>query len=208
MTATLTKTRTVLAAVSLGLCCLLAACAPSGAGQGTSAEGSASSDAGTGSEAPVVAVDWSPESDCVTCHENEGASLSDTACELSAHPDLRCVDCHADEASLSQAHEGATADGKKPTKLKATEVDQAACLECHYGSVEALAEATAGTVTVVDSQGTEANPHEVLLQEQHAEIACADCHNMHSDKDVTEVAHNECLSCHHTDVFQCYTCHE
>ena len=37
-------------------------------------------------------VDWSMESDCVTCHTTEAASMTDAKCpQASAHADLTCV---------------------------------------------------------------------------------------------------------------------
>ena len=94
-----------------------------------------------------------------------------------------------------------------PKKLKKTEVPDDACLSCHYGAREELVAATVD-VAVVDSKGTAVNPHDVTPSEQHDTIRCADCHGMHDAEKLADKADVECASCHHADVFECYTCHD
>ena len=60
--------------------------------------------------------------------------------------------------------------------------------------------------TLVDVQGTKANPHEVMtLTAGHKDIVCADCHSEHGPElDEAMV----CVSCHHMGTYECNTCHE
>lgn len=143
-----------------------------------------------------------------TLKASAAASIGESACEASAHASMTCIDCHTDEDALAAAHSDATSASKMPTKLKQTEVENSLCLSCHEGTLENLVSATEGIASVTDSKGTAVNPHSVLSSEQHAGILCGDCHSMHSDKGIEESAHDECISCHHADVFQCYTCHD
>ncbi len=194
------------AALALVLCLgvgALAACAPAASG---SPEPEADAAAPEGTTA-AGDFSWSADADCATCHSAAVESGANEACGYSQHAEMPCMTCHDDEAGLAAAHEGVAASDKVATKLKETVVKDEPCLSCHGGSLESLVAATPDAV-VMDSKGTEANPHEVLQQEQHGEIACADCHQMHDDKPIETAAHDECLSCHHTDVFTCYTCHE
>ena len=90
-------------------------------------------------------VDWSMESDCVTCHTTEAASMTDAKCpQASAHADLTCVQCHTDEAVLSKTHEGVTLADKPASKATVVTVDAATCQDpaCH-GTMEEMA-ATVG----------------------------------------------------------------
>lgn len=179
-----------------------AGCAPK-ANEGADARGKA--------EPEVIQVDftWSPDADCTTCHAAEAGSLSTISCVsgVDAHEGAACTTCHVDNDALGDAHEGATADAKMPQRLKKTKVEQQACLACHE-SKEALAERTIGSTAVVDERGTTANPHALSSCPEHDALICADCHDPHSAEPIAETAHAECVSCHHQDVFECYTCHE
>lgn len=202
-----------IALAAVGLCGALAACAPQsveGDGQPQAVDAAAASqEADESTEARAdAAASWSPSSDCATGHSAEQASLSDAACQMVAHAEIACTTCHADERALAAVHEDASAGDKMPSKLKKTAVDDALCLSCHHETKEALAQATAETTPIADSRGTQAHPHEVILQEQHAELACASCHKLHSSKSMETAAHDQRLSCHHADVFECHTCHE
>lgn len=157
-------------------------------------------------ETPIT-VAWSADSECGTCHATEQASYDDAACVASTHEGQACISCHADASGLATAHEGKTASDTMPKKLKKTEVPDDACLSCHYGAREELVAATVD-VAVVDSKGTAVNPHDVTPSEQHDTIRCADCHGMHDAEKLADKADAECASCHHADVFECYTCHD
>ena len=158
----------------------LTACAPQ-----SNENGAASAD--DAKETPIT-VAWSADSECGTCHATEQASYDDAAC-------------------VASTHEGKTASDTMPKKLKKTEVPDDACLSCHYGAREELVAATVD-VAVVDSKGTAVNPHDVTPSEQHDTIRCADCHGMHDAEKLADKADAECASCHHADVFECYTCHD
>ncbi len=55
--------------------------------------------------------------------------------------------------------------------------------------------------------GTVVNPHALPEVEDHADITCGSCHQMHSDKPIDRTARATCNSCHHAGVFECGTCH-
>lgn len=185
------------ATVSLAMALCVLACACSNESGDGKAQGNDAS----------VAVNWSMEVDCGVCHSIEGESMADASCEASSHVDMTCIQCHDDEKALSLVHEGKTAENTSPKKLRKTEVSNDLCLSCHYGTREALIEATSDVI-VVDSEGTGRNPHDVGDVAEHGDIACADCHNMHDSNPIEDQAKDKCLSCHHADVFECGTCHE
>lgn len=177
----------------------LAACAPQ-------ANDAAPQDAK--GEAPAVEVDfaWSESADCGMCHAKEQGSLADATCNAAGHASLACSGCHADASALEAAHEGATPDKAAKAALKATSVPAETCESCHARDV--IAAATAGSTVLVDSQGTQANPHALSETAEHAEIACSNCHQMHvANADIQKKAQRACASCHHADVYECYTCH-
>ena len=174
---------------ALALTAALAGCAPR---QAESAAPQAEADV------PALTVAWSIDGDCSVCHADHAATHHETDA---------CSSCHQDETALAAAHEGATAYAKMPKKLKKTAVDDALCLSCHYETREALVEATAD-VQLADSEGTARNPHDTGGVAEHEGIACSDCHTLHADDDVRDVALKQCQSCHHAGVFACYTCHD
>lgn len=162
-------------------------------------------------ESPIASVEftWSPDSDCSMCHAGEARSLQDSTFPAAAHEQeaVECATCHSDESKLSAAHGGALPDSEMPTRLKSTAVAEQVCLDCH-DDADALVQATAGSTSLVDSEGTAANPHALPDSGDHEGISCSDCHKMHSSDPVGKTAMNACLSCHHEGVFECYTCHE
>ena len=153
----------------------------------------------------AAAFAWTPDSDCGMCHEKEIASQQDAACTASKHPDVACATCHADQAGLEAAHEAAQPDGKGATALVKTAVDDAVCASCHNAAD--LAAKTTESAVLTDSEGTVVNPHDLPENEDHAATECTSCHKMHSSTGVEKTATRYCKSCHHTDVYQCYTCH-
>lgn len=155
----------------------------------------------------ITLTDWSPSSDCATCHSNEVDSESDTACTASKHASLSCSDCHADTEKLAKLHNGVSSDDRQPTRLKQTEVSSDVCLGCHDRSE--LAQKTASVTALTDSNGKTVNPHDLPATETHEAITCTNCHTMHSEQtDLDGDAKAYCTSCHHADVFECYTCHQ
>ena len=187
-------------AAAVLLVCALAACAP----QPSSGGNSDATDNAPTNEA--VALGWSPDTDCAICHAAEANSREGGPSTASFHSETPCVECHDDAEALEKRHEGATSEDKMPSKLSKTEVDQSACLDCH-NSYDELATKTADYAGLADSNGTQANPHALPDVAEHGEIQCANCHKMHGDKPAAETAKQECLSCHHADVFECGTCH-
>lgn len=153
---------------------------------------------------------WANDSDCSMCHGTESASLGDTSTAASVHDAevTSCVTCHTDEAGLASAHEGATPESaeKRATKLRSTSIDEAACLTCH-DSYEELASKTAGSTVLTDSQGRVVNPHALPESEDHADANCTSCHVMHSAESASESAPAYCQACHHSNVYECNTCH-
>ena len=190
----------------------MSACASSG---GNGADGNA--DAAQTQSIPEASVDaassqtfgWSVDSDCSPCHVKQAESATDASYQLcTSHSSLSCISCHTDEEGLAQAHADVRPeDTKGAKKLKKTAVDDALCLSCHYETREALVEATAD-VQLADSEGTARNPHDTGGVAEHEGIACSDCHTLHADDDVRDVALKQCQSCHHAGVFACYTCHD
>ncbi|MEY8561748.1 cytochrome c3 family protein [Eggerthellaceae bacterium 3-80] len=153
-----------------------------------------------------VAFTWTAESDCAMCHDKEASSQQDSACTASQHADLTCATCHADEAGLVAAHEGAEmGSDKAASALVTTSVDDAVCQSCHDQAE--LATKTAECTVLTDSEGTVVNPHQLPENEDHAATECISCHKMHSTTAVDKTATRYCKSCHHTDVYSCYTCH-
>lgn len=183
--------RLVFAAVCLAMLAVAAltatllGCSPSqptaDTGLGAAAEqnvGEASSD----DAAAGQPVNWTMESDCVTCH--------------------------TDEAVLSQAHDGVAMGDKPATKPSVVTVDEATCIACH-GELSEMAALTADSTALTDDKGTTVNPHERPAGEKHDEnpTTCTDCHNNHS-KDLPKDAMKYCAQCHHRGTFECGTCHE
>ncbi|WP_251231589.1 cytochrome c3 family protein [Adlercreutzia aquisgranensis] len=158
--------------------------------------------------APSVAVEWTAQSDCSICHGTEHSSFEDGQTGAFAHAQMAddCMACHEDEAALSEVHEGITMDAKPAKKLKKTEVGEEVCLSCHGD--DDFAGATASSEVLVDSNGTVVNPHELPENEEHGQIVCADCHKVHSSTPRENAAQAVCVGCHHSGVYECYTCHE
>ena len=70
------------------------------------------------------------------------------------------------------------ADYKVPSKLRKTEVDPAACESCH--TLSEVATKTADLSLLTDDNGKTVNPHDMPETEQHENVTCASCHDMHS----------------------------
>lgn len=171
-------------------CCMIAGCSPS-------SNADAEQQSSKSNAAEAVDFVWQPDADCATCHDKEDAEGSIASTHAALGQD--CMSCHDDQALLESAHEGVTSKSLMPRKAT---INQDTCLSCHE-SYEKLAEKTADK-PIVDSNGTEINPHAVPQSEEHGEQACNNCHAGHKDKEPTEY----CSSCHHAGVFECYTCHE
>lgn len=158
-------------------------------------------------EAASITVSWTPESDCATCHQTQGSTMEAIPCSLEGGEGSACVQCHTDEATLSQVHDGVTSEDRMPKRLKQTVVSAEACQACHPG-LDELAAKTADSTVLTDSNGTVVNPHDLPDNERHQEIVCGDCHSMHESGGVQASAPKACTTCHHAGVYECGTCHE
>lgn len=191
--------RLVLCAACVAGVLAFAGCAPQAPSEGSRPDRSTPVD---------VEFAWSAEADCSMCHADEAASMTMAGYPAATHEaeGETCASCHADNAALASAHEGALPSSTMPKRLTKTKVDDTLCLACH--DQEELAEKTAASTVLADSQGLVENPHALPETENHTAIACSDCHKMHSPETAAETAKAKCLSCHHEDVFECNTCHE
>ena len=139
--------------------------------------------------------------------EEEGDGATDAESETAvAAGDATCSMCHTDADALAETHENAEDLTALPKRLS-KKIEDETCLTCH-GSKEALAEATADSDVLTDTNGTTVNPHALPETASHESIKCVDCHRVHTDKDPAETANQKCMSCHHQNVYECYTCHE
>lgn len=158
----------------------------------------------------TAGYEWSIESDCGVCHQKEQASQEDTACLVSLHKETTCTSCHVDDQDLTDAHQGIEAGEATVKRLKKTSVEDATCLPCH-GSYEELASTTSPDSNLADIKGLSINPHEVTSVHNkngaHDIINCSSCHTMHEESAPSEKSQATCKSCHHEEVYECYTCH-
>ncbi len=158
-----------------------------------------------------IAVEWSMQSDCATCHTQQKESQEKSGTQANVHANTAkasCTSCHTDEASLKKAHEGKASAEKKPTKLMKSNVSREACQAsgCHDLADADFAALTASVNTFVDATGKQANPHQVVTQVGHEEMMCSNCHTEHEDKPVADMKY--CVTCHHSGNFdRCVTCH-
>lgn len=203
----MSKTRRLLTPTALTFLLLvfafcLCACAPHNAPTTNDTEQDVENTEDTG----TIAAAWSPDSDCSVCHSNESAE--GIACLSKGN--ASCTTCHTSETELAKVHEEAGSDKSVPKKLRNTSIEDATCLSCHYETTDGLVENTASIPPLVDDNGNEVNSHAVLAADHHADadLHCSSCHNPHSDKDAAKQAQKVCLSCHHSNVFECHTCHE
>lgn len=184
---------------------VVVACAPRLAVEsGTQASGAVSSDEETVMNIPT----WTTNSGCSSCHTSEVASTTDSSalCSIHTPQGLVCTTCHVDtDGKLTVVHAD-YATGKQPIKLSKTTVSSDVCTSCH--NVEDLKVKTTSVTLLADLNGTTVNPHDLPATENHvSSITCASCHEVHSVKLLDETASKRCLSCHHTGVYECGTCH-
>lgn len=145
--------------------------------------------------------------DAAETSAEEGDKAADTDSKTAAADGgATCTMCHTDTEALAETHENAEDLTALPKRLS-KKIEDETCLTCH-GSKEALAEATADSDVLTDTNGTTVNPHALPETASHESIKCVDCHRVHTDKDPAETANQKCMSCHHQNVYECYTCHE
>lgn len=199
----------VLALAALMAC--LAGCAPQPKAESTESGEATAEQAGDDDPMAGQPVNWTMESDCSTCHTTEAESATDEACPQGvAHEaeGITCVQCHTDEAVLSDEHADVKFGDKPATKATVDTVDPSTCISCH-GDLTEVATLTADSTALTDDKGTTVNPHERPAGKKHEEnpATCTDCHNNHS-KDLSKDAMKYCAQCHHRGTFECGTCHE
>ena len=145
---------------------------------------------------------------CVACHTNEGASFADVSTLAGLHAGLACATCHDDDKALDDLH-AKTKAKRMPLRLKKTQVENATCLSCHTdepGSDAFLA--LSEGEPLVDANGLEVNAHAMVGAQGHEDIACVSCHEVHDEADPGVRAQKVCATCHHANVYECFTCHE
>lgn len=118
---------------------------------------------------------------------------------------LECIACH-DGPALGGIHEDVDESSRPARRLKQTTVSSDLCATCH--DREQLVEQTSSSKVIVDKLGTTVNPHDLPDGEFHDMLSCTSCHNAHTGSTAAESTMKVCLSCHHAEVFECYTCHE
>ena len=198
-------------AASLGL----TAAAEEGTADGTKADAETTDEEGTADGAKADAETTDEEgtadgakADAETTDEELGsAHTTEVAAYARMHVQnfkFECTTCHIESEGLEKAHKKLNS-GKEATRLKRSEVDDSICLTCHQS--EKLVEATADYTGLTDAKGTTVNPHELPKVGNHEIIQCFNCHQVHSEKAITETAIAACNSCHHAGVFECGTCH-
>lgn len=118
-----------------------------------------------------------------------------------------CFTCHSDQEGLAEAHnEKKLNSGKEARRLKKTEISSEFCLTCH--DANDLIQATTDSQALTDENGTVVNPHDLPVNESHSDLTCVNCHKAHDEEQsLTEASMATCSSCHHTQVFECHTCH-
>lgn len=196
------RTVALAAVFALGTCLILIGCG----GSPTTADESTSPTDDTAS--PEGEFVFSSDVDCSVCHTAESESMADEACLASLHTAIACVGCHTDIDTLASVHDGVAYGDKTSKRLKNTDVTEETCTECH-GSYEELAQTSAASTVLTDTNGTVVNPHALPAGvEDHASITCGSCHEMHSPTPIEETAKAACLGCHHMGVYECYTCHD
>lgn len=151
-----------------------------------------------------TASGWDASIDCASCHMAEATSQTSESYRHIEHSGMNCLSCHVDNDDLEKAHIDAGTDVSK-AKLKKTEIDENICLSCHTKAD--LATATANNTVLTDKEGLTVNPHDLPEKEDHKKVNCISCHVMHTDKNIDEEAQASCISCHHENVYECYTCH-
>lgn len=146
-----------------------------------------------------------------------------------------CLACHGDAAGLPGQQDAPESDGAArgpeddarkasasdadakgvPSKEAAAEKDVPPKAAAGAGADAekdagwgALAALTADSEALVDAEGTVVNPHALPEGSSHEAITCTDCHKVHAEADPAKAALGKCRSCHHEDVFECYTCHD
>lgn len=190
--------------LAVGAVCA-AGCSPQSSDQ-TASSNSQGSDA---SQAATQAT-WSLDTECTMCHDTESGTMKDGASGASAHvqqAQATCATCHTDEQGLASVHKGKTASDAMPKQLKKTAVEAQTCQAsgCHDKTADEMVALTASYTGLVDTKGTQVNPHEVMgLTAGHADITCSNCHNMH---EAEVAAADTCVACHHAGVYECNTCH-
>ena len=175
---------------------------------GTVSPAQAASSSSKTEQTAATDVTFSLEMDCVACHRAADKDRLNEDCLLSSHEAVDCVNCHSNEKALEKRHaKMATKDPNGVKRLSAkNRIAAETCEACH--KAEVLEKATEKSVVLTDKNGLSVNPHDLPEGHFGENVTCTDCHSMHDDEAVlADEAAEACASCHHTDVYECYTCH-
>ncbi len=138
---------------------------------------------------------------CLACHGGAAATPARDA-QVSVEKASEAKDAaDANAAAEKDADPKADAAAKDSGSTDSDSADKNA-------GWEALAALTADSEALVDAEGTVVNPHALPEGAGHEAISCTDCHKVHTEADPVKTATAKCRSCHHEDVFECYTCHD
>ena len=149
---------------------------------------------------------WSVDDECASCHLDEADVIAEGSC-IVPKGNLGCLTCHNDESGLSSVHQGTKIKTQSPSTFIGAKVSSSVCEACH-GSIEDLSDETSTSKALTDSAGVTVNPHSLPINENHAAITCINCHKMHTSNELIESARKVCIACHHTNIYECDTCHD
>ena len=147
---------------------------------------------------------WKPDVACAPCHSFEARTAAASACSGFSDTPSSCMTCHDVAPELTTIH-ASIQNATPPTELTQTAVENDVCMSCHDKA--SLADKTRDSIALVDSNQATMNPHALPGNTGHAKIRCTDCHTTHEATDVLERAAIVCQNCHHTDLYECGTCH-
>ena len=147
---------------------------------------------------------WSTDLECAPCHSPEAQTAAASACTGFSDARSSCLTCHNATEELTVAHQDIL--GVKPdSETKHAMVESDACMSCH--SISSLVEKTIGSTALIDKNNTTINPHALLKTKGHDKIDCIACHTMHETVNALEATPKICQNCHHTDTYDCDSCH-
>lgn len=175
-----------------------------------------------------TSYEWSINLDCIECHatqasvfkggetadrgstesentESEGLAADGYAIMHVEELGLACTTCHTDTEGLAAGHKKLNS-GKEAKRLRKSSVADEVCLACHDS--KDVADRTAESEVLTDKNGMSVNPHDLPSSDNHEDIVCTDCHQVHEETSITESSMAVCAGCHHAEVFECGTCHE
>lgn len=155
---------------------------------------------------------------CLTCHgdgqpfapqaqDGEGQAADEKAPKAESEKAADEMAPAADEKAPAAADKASS--GEKTDAAKAPAGEKADADAPAVPGKTQLAAATASSEVLTDAEGTVVNPHDVPVNKSHDALVCIDCHKLHdAEPDPAKTAGKKCVSCHHDNVYECYTCHD